>query len=356
MSSDDDMININKASVLKYLNKLKDKELASHYTFNEELSFNFSSGASISEFLKCNKPIKMSFKNNCLYYSIDGEDINEEVFDIDVENSFVESDKWLYDKIVRVEMIFPNVASSKISNEMSSLYICLVAASVFGNSFEDELNEVISTYDFKNWVQTDVDALNFSALSSEWIQLGSKSMKMVCAAAKYALVREKSKKQLPSLLDLPEEMALKLSNLNRKISDVRYLYDEVKLSPVERSNLSKLDVKILIGERDSEIQKLIESDKQIHQLWRLTNLNSNVIDPGSLRNYILVSRKESIQIFGEIYGRDVNRENINDKMLLKKLQNKLKKEAIRATLNKIFVEEVRVFKNDPTSYVAPNFV
>lgn len=73
------------------------------------------------------------------------DDVIKKHFDIDVENSFS-----LYDKVIRVPEIFPNASSTKISDEMTSCYCCIVIASVFSGSFEDELLEFSRSLSSKN--------------------------------------------------------------------------------------------------------------------------------------------------------------------------------------------------------------
>ena len=68
---------------------------------------------------------------------------------------------------------------------MTSLYVCLVIASVLGGSFEEEFKSVLENYDIKNWCTTNELSLSFKQLSSEWIQIGSKTIKMIAAAAKF---------------------------------------------------------------------------------------------------------------------------------------------------------------------------
>lgn len=90
----------------------------------------------------------------------------------------------------------------------------------------------------------------------------------------HLLEREKKRS-----LKLPEETVLKLNKLYRKVKAIRFEYDEVKLSPVNRETLSKLDIKIIIRDRDMEIKVAVKKDLKLYKIWGLSNLNSNIIPP-----------------------------------------------------------------------------
>jgi hypothetical protein len=94
----------------------------------------------------------------------------------------------------------------------------------------------------------------------------------------------------------------------------------------------------------------------VHKLWRLLHLNSNVIDPSIKRKFIRIAKKECKIVFTDILGRTPDLENNGDLFKLKRLQDKLKKEAIRACLNKIFSVELVKYKNNAENYCPPNFV
>jgi hypothetical protein len=113
-------------NIRSFLNELKDKELIKHYVFVDEIKCAFEKSEDVSSFIKSNKPISMKFENNIIYYNIvefGGEDV---VFDIDISDSFAKSDKWLFEHITPVGLVFPNLSSSSISTEMSSFYTTLV--------------------------------------------------------------------------------------------------------------------------------------------------------------------------------------------------------------------------------------
>lgn len=121
---------------------MKDGGLIEHYKYLEELKFSFKTSEELLDFFKANRPLSMCIKNNVLYYDCKLDGLEEQVFEIDIEESFGESDKWLYEKIVPIHLIFPNVSSGTISTEMSSFYICMVISSVLGSSFEEEFKEI----------------------------------------------------------------------------------------------------------------------------------------------------------------------------------------------------------------------
>jgi hypothetical protein len=123
---------------------------------------------------------------------------------------------------------------------------------------------------------------------------------MVASAARYALVREKQKKRVPSALLLPQDVVLELIKTIRDVSVIRYEYDDVKLDSVNRSRISKLEIKVLIAERDSRIHKRITSNNKIYQVWRLMNLNSNVIPPTILLQINREAKKSALELFQNI--------------------------------------------------------
>jgi hypothetical protein len=339
-----------------FLEKQKVSNLAEHYSFQNSIVCNFDSPNEVAAFIKSNNPINIEIKDGELYYTLDNKMEKDELFTVNTDSSFSCSNTWLYDKIIQVELVYPNISESAASSEMVSFYICLIVASVLRSEFLIEFLDVIKSYDFKKWKQDDDFSLNFNELSREWIQIGSETVKMITAAAKYSLSRNEKKKELPSVLDLPLDMVSDYNSLRRNISDIRYEFDRIKLSSSNREKMTSLQIKILISERDMKIQELITSDKKLHEVWRLTNLNSNVIEPGVLRGYILSARKESLFFFEQLYGRKPDLTNNEDLINLKKYQDRLKREAVRATLNKIFKLEVIKFKNNQEGYIAPPFV
>jgi len=139
--------------VKSYLVTLKDSDLSSHYIYKELITCTSKDATEVKNFIKNNKPIVMTIKDGELYYKLADGMEKDELFTVDTENSFSESNKWLYDKIINVELIYPNISSSNISSEMVSFFICLLIAAVLGDEFEDEFIEVVDTYDFKNWIQ-----------------------------------------------------------------------------------------------------------------------------------------------------------------------------------------------------------
>lgn len=347
---------LDKESIKDYLGKFKDLDLKSHYDFNDFSECLIGDVSELKRLIADNKPIKFSINDaNELYYKLSDEK-QEQVFDIDVEKSFSKSDVWLYDKLISVSKIFPNVASSKISDEMSSFYVCIVAASVFEGEFEEELLEVASEYDFTNWKQGNDTSLTFFDLCNEWIQLGSKYVKMVAAAAKFSIMRERRKKPIPSALQLPEDLDLELNKTIRDVEAIRFEYDYIKLSDYNKAQLTKLEIKTLIAKRDKEIEDRLTNNMIVYQVWRLLNLNSNNIPPNTLLKFNRMSRKEAGSVFMNIYNVKSLPTDQDGKIALKKVQMQLKKVSIRAYLNKLFSAEVEKLKSNPEKYVAPAFV
>lgn len=342
--------------VKAYFKTLKDQELIKHYKFREALHCNLSSSSEVRNFIKDNKPITMSVHDGQIYYKLSTGMEKDELFTIDTEKSFSESNTWLFTKILNIELVFPNISEAPISNEMAAFFICLVIASVLQDQFEDEFLELVDAYDFKHWKPSSPVSMNFMELAKEWIQMGSELVKMIAASAKFSIAKNSQKKELPSQLDLDSDLDSRYKNLLREIRNTRFNYDDVKLSPENRMKMNKLEIKTLIAKRDEEVKRLITKDDDLHKIWRLLNLNSNVINPSIKRGFIRQSRKYSITLFSELNGGPPDMANEDHLFKLKRLQNKLKKEAIRAAINKTFQEELNKYKSDPDRYVAPNFV
>jgi hypothetical protein len=338
------------------LSKFSDLGLDKHYDFEVDPECTVKNYEEFSAFVKANEPLVFTIsEDNTLYYKIDGEDA-EIVFDIDVTSSFSKSDQWLSDKLIKVNELFPTISSISISEEQTSCYVCLCIASVFKDVFIEEILEVADSYDFTKWRPKDDDGISFLDLSINWIQIGSKYVKMVAAAAKYTLLREKQKKTVPSALQLPEGVVSKLNKVLRDIDTVRYEYDNIKLSPQVRSQLSKLDIKVIIRERDNKIEGLLKEDSSIYQIYRLMNLNSNVIPPTILLRIYREARKSALSFFCDMNPGTDKPKAYEDRLELKKVEDKFKRTVRRAYLNKLFVRESEKFRQDPASYVAPNFV
>lgn len=338
------------------LKKFSDLDLSSHYDFSVESSSTINNFDDFISYIKSNKPIVFTVsEDNMLYYKLDGEDI-ESIFEIDVTNSFSKSDFWLYDKIIQVPDIFPNVSSTPISEEQTGCYICLTIASVFGDVFEEELLEVGETYNFLNWEQESADSIGFFDLATNWVQIGSKYVKMVAAAARFSLLKEKTKKQVPLALQLPQATVLALNKLIREINTIRFEYDELKLSPENRTKMSKLDVKIIIRERDLAIESKLKEDTELYQIWRLMHLNSNVIPPTILLRINREARKSALQFFKDMNPGKDKPESRDLRIEVKKVEDKFKRTVRRAYLNKRLASETEKYLSNPKQYVAPDFV
>lgn len=352
----DDSITLNAQQVKQFLKNLKEEDLIKHYQFKEVIKCELTSKDDVLKFIKENHPLTMSVQNGDLYYNVTEGVQPDELFDIDTSSSFSASNVWLYPRIINIELVCPNISSAKISNEMVGLYTCLVVSSVLGGEFEEEFVANLETYDFKNWKQTDDDFLNFSKLSQEWVQMGSDTVKMIVASANFSISKNSKKKELPAQLSLPPDVASRFKQLQVQVSNIRYEFDEVKLSPSKRENLSKLEIKCLIAERDQAVEAAITSSSELHKIWKILSLNSNVIEPNMKRSFIRSSRKEAPNVFKSLYGREVDKELDDDLLILKKIQNKLKKEAIRACLNKRFSLEIEKFLENRETYIPPSFV
>lgn len=342
--------------ILKTLNNFKGLNLSSHYDFEETTTCSLVDSKKIADFMATNKPLLFRVSDdNVLYFKTSSDD-EEQLFDIDVTKSFVKTDIWLYDKLIKVVDIFPNASSSNISDEMTGFYVCLVIASVFGDEFEVEFIEVVNGYSFAKWEKSDDSDFNFSSLATSWIQIGSRFIKMVAAAAKYALLREKRKKHVPSALQLPQETVLELNKCIRTVDAIRHDYDIIKLRPSEREKMTKLEIKVMIKERDDAIELALKNDNKIYQIWRLLNFNSNVIPPVTLLKINRQSKRDALGLFKSIRGEEENPKTREDKLELKKVENLLKKAVKRAFLNKLFDSESKKFIDNPDMYVAPDFV
>lgn len=343
-------------TIKEHLAKFSDLDLEKHYDFESGLQISIESASAAVEFLKKNSPLTFTISDdNTLYYTTSDDGV-EEIFEIDVSRSFSKSDQWLYDKIIPVPSVFPNASSAVISNEMTSFYICLVIASVFKDEFLIEFEEVASSYDFKNWRSNSEEDLDFFTLSTNWVQIGSKYIKMVAASARYALLREKRKKQVPLALQLPEETDSELKKCLRDVEDIRYTYDVVRLSPVNREKMSRLEIRNIIKERDDAVDSRLKADSGIYQIWRLMNLNSNNIPPAILLKINRTSRRSALTLYQDIYGEKSMPQDIDSRIELKKVEDKLKRESRRAYLNKLFDAEVKKFVESPSTYTAPDFV
>lgn len=60
-------------------------------------------------------------------------------------------------------------------------------ASTLGNNFKEERIEVAKQYAFENWRHLGNGGIDFSSLSSEWIQMGFKMVKMMSTDAVFTL-------------------------------------------------------------------------------------------------------------------------------------------------------------------------
>lgn len=350
------ILNLDDDGIKGILAKFNDLNLEEHYDFKSGSYTSYDDREKIKNFLQNNKPIKFEInESNFVYYKLEKDD-ESKIFDIDVEKSFVKSDLWLYDKIYPVTTVFPTIMDSEVSNEMTGFYTCLVIASVFGGAFEDELLEVADVYNFDLWCPNDESQCSMSDLVTSWIQLGSKYIKLVAAAAKYALVRERNKKTIPSALQLPMDTVLELNKTIREVEQVRYEFDNFKLSDEIRSKLSRLQIKMINAEKESKIQSIIERDPKILQIWRLTNLNSNVIPPNILLRINREAKRSALELFQNVENTKGIPDTRDERLLVKQLESKYKKIVRRAYLNKLFSDESKKFILNPNVYIAPNFL
>jgi hypothetical protein len=338
----------------EFLKRFSDLDLASHYSFAEEANCTLSDPDSVAEFIKSTNTIKFRFNDdNTLYYSLNDDD-EEMLFDIDVEKSFVTSNEWFYDKLLPVRAVFPNASFAELYGEMVSFFTCVVVASVFGGDFTISLLEVCESYDFRNWRPNDELGESFDDLSTSWVQLGSKYVKMVASAARYSLSREKKKIQVPSNLPLPEDVVTRLAKIERNVDNIRYEYDNIKLSAANRRNMSKLEIKNVVFERDQKIDAERKSDSSLYQIWRLLNLNSTNIPPTYLLKFNRQAKRYAIEQAANF--RVGFPSTPEEKSIMKKIEDEYRKTARRAFLNKMFEEQCKKFVLSPSSYVAPDFV
>lgn len=102
----------------------------------------------------------------------------------------------------------------------------------------------------------------------------------------------KEKKQQPqTFLDLAEELYFQLDALEKKINTIRYNYDMVQLSTVNRENLTKLEVKNKIAELDDAIKKELNRYKyklikQIFNIKRINSENINSIEKQKISRFV----------------------------------------------------------------------
>jgi hypothetical protein len=347
---------ISKKNIENLLDMFSELGLREHYSFSDDVTSTIDCVEDVTKLLEGSFPIKFTFSDdNTLYYTLEGQE-QPVVFDEDILNSFSKSDQWLYNKLVKISSIFPNACTADVSVEQTGFYVCLIIASIFQDEFLVEFREVADNFDFKNWSPNSENGLSFSETSTSWIQLGSKSIKMVAAAAKYALVREKVKKQAPSALQLPEDTVLRLNETVNAVAQIRWNYDNVRLSPEARKLLTKLDIQLIIRKRDEEVSQRLKEDAKIYQIWRLMNLNSNVIPPTIILKFNRKCRSKSIELF-KLYNDTVNAPiSVEEKLITKKIDNKLKKELRRAYLNKILADQITKYHENPDGYIAPDFV
>jgi hypothetical protein len=151
-------------------------------------------------------------------------------------------------------------------------------------------------------------------------------------------------------------MVLKLNKTINEVAQIRWDYENVKLAPENRKKLSKLEIKLIIKEKDDAITKRLTKDSTIYQIWRLMHLNSNMIPPHVLLKFNRESRSKTLELYYEITGDDKIPTDTDSKIKLKKVEEKFKKEVRRAYLNKMLSIEVEKYVVNPQSYVAPSFV
>jgi hypothetical protein len=155
---------------------------------------------------------------------------------------------------------------------------------------------------------------------------------------------------------LPEAKASELNNLYRRVDNIRYEFDEVALSSVNRATLTKLEVKMKIAERDKAIEDELKKDSSLYQIWRLSNLNSNVIPPTILLKFNRVARQEAPTQYLNMTGKESFVNSREEKLQIKVIEVELKKASRRAYLNKIFKKECERYISSPETYIAPDFV
>lgn len=347
--------NLNSEDVIEHLKKLKDSEIYKHYSpDSDEVLCSFKNEKDVVDFLVACEPITIDFSSREVTYSLSKKGVENEIFDIDISKSFSISDTWLYDKLHPVNLVFPNAVDSELSSEQKNLYICLVISGVLGDIFEEEFLELVSNYDFQNWESKGESTLSFTALCKEWVQMDSIIVKMVASAARFALSREKAKKEIPTALGLSEAEASELRNLMKRIEDERYNYDNNILSDEKKKGMSKLDIKIKIREMNTKISDILKENPRLHELYKLTNLNSRNINPIVYRDSQLKSKKEAVRLFQKFSGREVRDDK--DKLEVSKIAKTLMRESMRACVNKLFSEEAEIYRRSPDNYKAPDFV
>lgn len=343
-------------NVRKLLKEFDDGKFEKYYDYDDDITTcAINSVEDVNKLIKDNHPLVFSFNDeNEMYVSIDGE--NElELFNVEISSNFIKSDEWLSadNRIIEANIVFPSIVRSDISVEKTSFFICLVIATCMRSDYLDEFEAIIKDYDFKSF-----EGEVFTKLKGNWIEAGSKVIRMLASAAKYSILRNAKKKTTNLFADVQQEKVFVLDELESAIDAIRFEYDRKRLSPDKRALMTKLEIKNVIAERDSEIEKLYKKNdyKGVIELYKIKRINSENVNPFIKQKIRLHVNRRMMDVYFDIYNvqtapkEDIEKENFS------KLRKYFYKEMIRAVVNEMKIAQKQKFMLNPDSYVAPNFV
>lgn len=223
--------------------------------------------------------------------------------------------------------------------EAESIYKCTVVSSIFDDLYKEEIDEILSTYDFDSMSNAS-ENYPFSRLRSEIEEEASYVMKMVLSACTIKLSNYASKNtsKILSLLTVEERSQVEALVISTKsILFKAQVEIDAEQDPLER--------KVKIYAKDKLINETIENS-EIGKVFRIINLSSEAI-PTKAR--IKISR-EAKKFSNEVV---LQKDNLNEgehKILKQYLFSRFRRRGWKQFVAELKETEYIKYSKDPKGY------
>lgn len=220
-------------------------------------------------------PSKIYLDDGGLYFFDNG----DKTYCPEVRVTISEKGEWISDQLPNVGFDIDQNGNLRKSQEAESLYCLLVISSVLKDrSFSDDLERVISDYDFSQMRPNNDSNKDLITLLSEWQGLQSIVINILVSACRYKILDYKKDAEKYLRAGLTESEVAGLRDLESNIRKINFQYSEGVLSPLSINSLTKIGRLKAIDERNTKISDLIKNSK-FGILYKILNLSSEYISP-----------------------------------------------------------------------------
>lgn len=324
--------NMDDASKIEKLiiEKLQSSGLIERFSLNE-----FSVTPNINILIELmNKP-QVIYSDECgIFYN---DENGEKVYCPEFRVSIEEKGEWISDHLPSPGFDIYQNGNVRKAKEAEALYCTIIIANTMkGDLFKEELSGVFASYDFENMLPHDDSGKTFQEVLNSWVSYNSIIVNILISASKYRM--SDTKKDIMRYLKdgISESLSIELRDLEIRVKHVNSKYSEGELSPNSIKQKTKIERLQAITSRDEEITKLVmESNAGL--LYRILRLSSEYIPP---------ERKKAIE---NLVIKEVN--DLIDNEKFKNLKNEKFLIISKIIKNAINFEKILIRKNNVSKYI-----